>query len=248
MTTQNQKVALITGANKGLGLEAARRLGLEGFTVLIGARGLEKANSAVEQLKAQGVADALPVLLDVTDEAQVQAAAAMIQEKFGKLDVLINNAGIQIEGGWGTNTVLTGSLEEWRQTFETNVFGLLAVTQATMELLRAAPAARIVNVSSVLGSLTLHAKPNNPMRMVKPAAYDASKAAVNAITIHLAQALEGTAIKVNSAHPGWVKTDLGTDAAPLSVEEGAQTLVQLALLGEDGPQGGFFHNGDSLPW
>ena len=243
-----KKIALITGANKGLGFEMARQLGEQGLTVLIAARDLSKGEIAANQLKEEGI-DARPLELDVVKASDIAAAAKSIEEKYGQLDVLINNAGIMIDaGGFASNTTLDATPEILQKTFGTNFFAVVALTQALLPLLEKAPAARIVNMSSILGSQTLHATPGSPIYDAKTFCYDSSKAALNSFTIHLAHALKGTKIKVNSAHPGWVKTDMGTDAAPMQLPEGAKTGVQLATLPEDGPTGGFFHIGKPLPW
>jgi NAD(P)-dependent dehydrogenase (short-subunit alcohol dehydrogenase family) len=241
-----KKVALISGANKGIGLETARQLGKQGVTVVIGARDLAKGEAAVAELTKDGV-DALAVKLDVAVATDVKAAVAVIEEKFGVLDILVNNAGMSTET-LGQNSTTTVSIEDLRKTFDTNFFAVVELTNAFLPLLEKSQAGRIVNVSSILASLTLHATPGSGIYDAKMLAYDASKSALNAYTIHLAHALRGTKIKVNSAHPGWVKTDLGTDAAPMNVVDGAKTEVQLATLGADGPTGGFFHLGEALPW
>jgi NAD(P)-dependent dehydrogenase (short-subunit alcohol dehydrogenase family) len=241
-----KKVALISGANKGIGLETARQLGKQGIIVLIGARDLAKGEVAAATLKKEGI-DARAVKLDVVNPADIKAVAEKIEKEFGKLDILINNAGVMTES-MGTNNTSKTSEKTLRDTFETNLFAVVTVTQALLPLLKKSDAGRIVNVSSILGSLTLHAAPNSPIASVKTFAYDASKAALNAFTIHLADELKGTNIKVNSAHPGWVKTDLGTDAAPMEVVDGAKTEVALATLGPDGPTGAYIHLGEALPW
>jgi len=241
-----KKVALISGANKGIGLETARQLGKLGITVIVGARDLGRGEAAVADLKKDGI-DAYAVKFDVVDAADIAAAVATIEKQFGVLDILVNNAGVMTEG-IGSNTSTTVSEQTLRDTFETNFFAVIAVTNAFLPLLRKSAAGRIVNVSSILGSLTLHAQPGSPIYEAKALAYDASKTALNAYTVHLAAALKDTKIKVNSAHPGWVKTDLGTDAAPMNVVDGAKTEVELATLPEDGPTGGYFHMGETLPW
>ena len=244
----SSKIALITGANKGLGLEMARQLGQQGVTVLVAARDLSKGEIAVNQLKAEEL-DAHSLELDVVDAGDIAAAVKYIGDKYGKLDILINNAGIMIDAsGFGKNTTLEATPEMLRQTFETNFFAVVALTQALLPLLKKAPAARIVNMSSILGSQTLHATPGAPIYDAKTFAYDSSKAALNSFTIHLAHALKDTKIKVNSAHPGWVKTDMGGKGATMELSEGAKTGVALATLGEDGPTGGYFHLGKPLPW
>lgn len=240
------RIALITGANKGLGLETARQLGKAGASVILGARDLARGEQAAEALRRDGV-DAKAIKLDVVNAADVKAAAETIGTEHGRLDILINNAGVNYED-LGSNSTLTVSEEDLRRTFDTNFFAVVAVTRAMLPLLKKSSAGRIVNLSSILGSLTLHAQPGSPIYEAKGLAYDASKSALNAFTIHLAHELKGTGIKVNSAHPGWVKTDMGTDAAPMELADGAKTQVELALLGEDGPNGGFFHMGQTLPW
>ena len=246
--SDQKKVALISGANKGIGLETARQLGKLGFTVLVGARDVAKGETAVKDLKADGV-DAIAVKLDVVNPADIAAITTLIQKDFGRLDVLVNNAGIQVEpDGFGRNTVADVTTAQLEQTFATNLFAVVALTQSLLPLLKQAPAARIVNLSSILGSQTLHADPGSPIYGFKAFAYDASKAALNSFTIHLAALLKDTNIKVNSAHPGWVKTDMGTDAAPMNVVDGAKTEIDLATLGADGPSGSFIHMGETLPW
>jgi NAD(P)-dependent dehydrogenase (short-subunit alcohol dehydrogenase family) len=243
---QEKKVALITGANRGIGFETAKQLGEQGVTVVVGARKLDAAEETAAKLKALGV-DAYGIQLEVTSEADRKAAAKYIEEKFGKLDILINNAGVGASTGFTpVNSEVTD--EELTRIFGTNVFALIAVTRELLPLLKKSPAGRIVNLSSILGSLTLHADPNSPIAGFKSFAYDGSKSALNAYTIHLAWELKDTAIKVNSAHPGWVKTEMGTDAAPMEIPDGAKTSVALALLGADGPSGRFIHLGQELPW
>ena len=241
-----KKVALITGANKGLGLEMARQLGKAGVTVVMAARDPQKGEAAAAKLRGEGL-DAHFLKLDVTEKAGYAAAAAFLSQKFGRLDILINNAGINAEGMNGGKASAANG-DALHQTFETNFFAPIALTQTLLPLLRKSSAARIVNMSSILGSQTLHADPNSPIYNFKSLSYDASKAALNSFTIHLAHELKDTKIKVNSAHPGWVKTDMGTDAAPMEIPEGGKTGVELALLGEDGPTGGYFHLGNPLPW
>lgn len=241
-----KKVALISGANKGIGFETARQLGQKGITVLLGARDLAKGEAAAATLRKEGI-DAHAVKLDVVNPADVKAVAQKIEKEFGALDVLVNNAGISLEG-FGGNSTLTVSEETLRNVFDTNFFAVTAVTNALLPLLKKSEAGRIVNVSSILGSLSLHAAEGSPIYDFKSFAYDASKAALNAYTIHLAHALKDTKIKVNSAHPGWVKTDMGTDAAPMEIVDGAKTEVELATLPADGPTGGYFHLGEALTW
>ncbi len=242
-----KKLALVTGAYKGIGLETARQLAQRGVHVLVGARDLKKATGAAETLRAEGF-EADPVALDVTSSGDIAAVAAMIGERFGHLDILVNNAGIMVESDWSVNESATLSMAKIRETFDTNFFGVIELTQALLPLLAKSEAGRIVNLSSILGSLTLHATPGSPIHGTKLLAYNVSKTALNGFTVHLAHALQDTPIKVNSAHPGWVKTDMGGESAPMELADGARTSVELALLPADGPTGGFFHKGDVLPW
>jgi NAD(P)-dependent dehydrogenase (short-subunit alcohol dehydrogenase family) len=241
------KVALISGANKGIGLETGRQLGKLGFTVLVGSRDALRGEVAARQLRDDGV-DARVVKLDVVRQSDIDAAAAMIEREFGKLDVLVNNAGVMIEKGWTKNTTSETTVDNLRATFETNLFAVFALTKAMLPLLKLSEAGRIVNVSSILGSVSMQGTKGSPTYSTKLFAYNSSKAALNMLTISLAHELRGTKIKVNSAHPGWVKTDLGGSAAPMNVVDGAKTEVELATLGEDGPTGGFFHNGKEIAW
>lgn len=242
----SEKIAFITGGNKGIGFETARQLGKEGVTVVIGTRDLAKAQAAIDELKADGV-HAGVLRFDITRPADHKAAYEYFDEKYGRLDILINNAGISKEGFGGNKTSST-SPDVLRETFDTNFFYTVQLTQTLLPLLRKSPAGRIVNLSSILGSLTLHADPKSPIAEAKSFAYNASKTALNAFTIHLAHELRNTKIKVNSAHPGWVKTDMGTDAAPMEIPDGAKTSVRLALLPDDGPSGTYVHMDQNLPW
>jgi NAD(P)-dependent dehydrogenase (short-subunit alcohol dehydrogenase family) len=245
---ENQKVALITGANRGLGFETAKQLGEQGITVILAARQLSAAEDAAEKLKQQGI-DAYGVQLDVTKDDDRKAAAKYIEDKFGKLDILINNAGVGSKRSLFEKVTSETTQDEFEYVFETNFFSVVYVTKALLPLIKKSPAGRIVNLSSILGSLTLHSQPDSPIAAIKVLAYDASKAAVNMFTNHLSLELEGTGIKVNSAHPGWVKTELGgIDEAPMEIVDGAKTSVALALIGEDGPNGRFIHLGEELPW
>lgn len=245
MSTE-KKIAFITGGNRGLGLETARQLAKTGVEVVIGSRDQKQGEAVAEKLRAEGIkVDA--IRFDITQPADYKEAYDYFDKKYGKLDILINNAGISREG-LGSNSTSTVSPSVLREIFETNFFGQVELTQTLLPLIKKAPEGRIVNLSSILGSLTLHATPGSPIYDFKSLAYDSSKAALNQFTTHLAHDLKGTRIKVNSAHPGWVKTEMGTDAAPMEIQDGAKTSVQLATLGTDGPTGGFFHMGESLPW
>ena len=244
----SKKIALITGANKGIGFETARQLGKLGVSIIAASRNKERGIAAVEKLHTEGI-DAEFLQLDVYNDAEIQSAFEFIHNKYGKLDILINNAGIQVEhGDWGVNNTPTISEKALRETFDTNFFQVVKLTNTLLPLIRKSAAGRIVNLSSILGSLTLHSDPSSPIYNSKLFAYDTSKTALNSYTIHLAAALQDTPIKVNSAHPGWVKTDLGSDAAPMEVEDGAKTSVALALLEADGPTGKYIHLGQELPW
>ena len=237
------KVALITGANKGIGLEIARQLGKAGLTVLVGARDAERGAAAAATLQGEG-ADARFLMLDVTDRNTIAAAAKAIAADFGRLDILVNNAGVALEAAGASEA----DIEVVRRTFETNFFGAIAVTQALLPLLRQSAAGRIVNVSSGLGSLTEMSNPSNQYYAINPLGYIASKAALNAFTMSLAKDLRETAIKVNSADPGYTATDLNRHSGTQTVSEGARAAVRLALLSEDGPTGGFFEDKGPLPW
>jgi NAD(P)-dependent dehydrogenase (short-subunit alcohol dehydrogenase family) len=252
--TDAVKVAFITGANRGLGFETARILGKDGITVILGARELDKGTAAAEKLRGEGAKNVEAVRFDVNKPADHKEIYDYIAKKYGKLDILINNAGVFDEGsarpagGAAFNSTSSVSQDKLRKTFETNFFQVVALTQTLLPLIKKSPAGRIVNLSSVLGSLTLHSDPKSPIYDKKGFAYDASKTALNAFTVHLAQELRGTPIKVNSAHPGWVKTEMGGEDAPMEITEGGKTSAQLATLGADGPSGGFFHLGQPLPW
>jgi NAD(P)-dependent dehydrogenase (short-subunit alcohol dehydrogenase family) len=245
---KSQKIALITGANRGIGLETARQLGKEGVTVIVAARQLKAATAAAAQLNTEGI-DAHGLQLDVTKAQDRPAAAAYINDKFGKLDILVNNAGIGPKESLFEQKTVETDAEEFRDVFETNFFSVVYLTKELLPLLKKSAAGRIVNLSSILGSLTLHAQKDSPIGGFRRLSYNASKAALNMFTIHLAAELAGTNIKVNSAHPGWVKTELGgVEQAPMEITDGAKTSVSLSLLGEDGANGHFVHLADELPW
>jgi NAD(P)-dependent dehydrogenase (short-subunit alcohol dehydrogenase family) len=247
----NVLVALVTGGNRGIGLETVRQLAQKGVTVLLTARILEEAKQAAASLVDEGLTSVIPAKLDITSSADRIAVAQLIADQFGRLDILVNNGAMGTPSGTGTVTdplTIGTSLDELRQVFETNVFAVLLLTQELLPLLKKSSAGRIVNVSSQIGSLTLHARKDQAVAYNKRFSHNTSKAALNMFTILLAQELETTKIKVNSVHPGWVKTRLGTDAAPLEPAQGAQTSVKAAFLNEDGPSGTFFHMDQTLPW
>ncbi|HET6327322.1 MAG TPA: SDR family oxidoreductase [Planctomycetaceae bacterium] len=247
----DQKVAFITGANKGLGLETGRGLGKLGYAVVLGSRDLGRGKAAADKLRSEGVADVEAFQFDVTNYDDHKKVARHIEERYGRLDVLVNNAGAQFEKAdfaSDFNTTSHCPIDALRNTFDTNFFAAVSLTQTLLPLIRKALAGRIVNVSSILGSLTLHSDPKSDIYNKKAFAYDASKTALNAFTVHLAQELRNTKIKVNSAHPGWVQTDMGGSAAPLGISEGGKTSIELATLPDDGPTGGYFHMGKKIPW
>ncbi|MFC3551959.1 SDR family oxidoreductase [Lysobacter cavernae] len=246
-TSNGSKVALVTGATRGIGFETVRQLAQAGVHTLLAGRDRAKAVDAALKLQSEG----LPVEaieLDVTRPASIEAAAADVARRHGRLDILVNNAGIVAEDHAAVKPSQQ-SLQVWRDTFDTNLFGVVATTQAFLPLLHASPAARIVNVSSLLASLAAHNDPASPIYDFKNIpAYNASKSAVNSWTVHLAYELRDTSIKVNAVHPGYVKTDMNAGNGEIDVATGAKTSVSMALLGTDGANGGFVHLGETLPW
>ena len=244
-----KKIALITGASKGLGFETAYQLGVKGYTVIVTARTQQKSNESAEILKSKGI-NAVGMQLDVVNNNDIDNISKSINERYGILDILVNNAGVQLDfpGFMPGNSTETVSMDILKQTFEINYFAPIALTQKLLPLLKKSNAGRIVNVSSIMGSLTLHADLNSPIYGIKLLAYNSSKTALNQFTLHLAEALIDSPIKANSAHPGWVKTDLGGEYAPMSIEDGVKTIVDLSTLDENGPTGAFIHLGESLPW
>src|SRR5579863_3633334 len=245
-----QKIAFITGGNRGLGFQTALDLKDAGTKVVIGSRDLKQGQQAVAKLRAAGV-DADVLKFDITNAADYQSAYDYFNTKYGHLDILVNNAGVaagKFPGTGPEHSAAQVPSDVLRRVFETNFFAVVALTDALLPLLKKSPAGRIVNLSSILGSLNLQADPNSPIYHAKSFAYDASKTALNAFTIHLAYELRDTNVKVNSAHPGWVKTDMGGDQAPMELSEGGKTSAALATLPPDGPNGGYFHLGQPLPW
>ena len=244
-TTHDKKVALVTGANKGIGFEIGRQLGGHGFTVVLAARDEAKVADAAARLRGEGL-DAHGVVLDVTDPSTAEAAARWLDGRFGRLDVLVNNAGVFPESVGGTRpSELT--TEVLRATYETNVFGAFAVTRHLLPLLRKSAPARIINQSSTLGSLGTLSDPDSPYHGFNTLAYNSSKSALNGLTVAFAKDLAGERISVNSVCPGWVKTDMGTDAAPRTVEQGAAIAVKLATM-DDPPTGKYLDDGGEIPW
>ncbi|PSB12525.1 short-chain dehydrogenase [Pleurocapsa sp. CCALA 161] len=242
MSLSQKKIALITGANKGIGFEISRQLARLGIKVVMGVRDATRGDVSVNQLLQNGL-DVEFKCLDVTDGESIEAIRSYIDKTYGKLDILINNAGICLDSGQKSSKV---SLEVIRQTLETNFIGAVAITQALLPLIRKSKAGRIVNMSSGRGSLTQHSDPN--CHYAKTLAYNSSKTALNSFTVMLAAELKDTVIKVNSADPDWCRTDMGTEAATHSAEEGADTPVWLATLSTEGFTGGFFNSRTPVPW
>jgi len=250
IVSQSTKVALVTGANKGIGEEIARQLGEQGMTVLLAARDAARGEETAAELRQQGI-DAHAIRLDVTDPVGMDEAARDVERQFGKLDVLVNNAGIALDRGRPASAIDVDTL---RRTYETNVFGVVAVTQAFLPLLRKSDAGRIVNLSSALGSLTQNSEtlftsdPGWEFAGVKALAYNSSKAALNMITVIFAAELRDTPIKVNAADPDFTSTDLNQHRGTRTVAQGARAAVRLATLPADGPTGGYFDEDGAVPW
>jgi NAD(P)-dependent dehydrogenase (short-subunit alcohol dehydrogenase family) len=253
-TLTDNRIALITGANQGIGLQAAKELVAHGLTVLVGSRNFEKGEAAAKSIGTGAHA----IQLDVTDQASITAAAERIRSEFGRLDLLINNAAIS-NTGWQPGTSIEEyarltrpsnvPLDELRAVWETNVFGALAVYQAMLPLLRLSPAARIINVSSGVGSLTMNADPNYPYRRMFSPVYPASKTALNAITLAMAIELESEGIQVTAVSPGFTSTNLNNYAGTESVEDGSREVVRVALLPPDAPIGLFTRwENSAIPW
>ncbi len=244
MSSSSPHVALITGANKGIGFEAARQIGRTGAIVLLGTRNKAAGETAAAMLAGEGLTAAY-LAVDVTDRASIVAAAARIEAEFGRLDILVNNAGINDPADGPPSA---SGLDAVERVFRTNFLGALAVTQAMLPLLRRVGSARIVNVSSGLGSLAQNGDPNYPSATVKLIGYSAAKAALNMLTVQLAYELRDTAIKVNSADPGYTATDLNGHRGHQTIPEGAAEAIRLALLPDDGPTGSFSNSGGRVPW
>jgi len=251
---QDKPVALVTGANQGIGLQIAKDLAAHGFTVLVGSRNLERGEAAAKEVGR----DARALQLDVTDQASIKAAAQRVGNEFGRLDVLVQNAAVSntnrqpgqsVEEYVKTTRPSNVSLDEMRTVWDTNVFGVLAVYQAMLPLLRETPGARIVNVSSGVGSLTANSDPAFAYRAIFGPVYPASKTALNALTVAMAIELEPEGIKVNAVSPGFTRTNLNGYAGTETVEEGAREAVRVALLGPDSPTGTFTRwENETIPW
>jgi NAD(P)-dependent dehydrogenase (short-subunit alcohol dehydrogenase family) len=236
-------IALVSGANKGIGFEIARGLGAKRIKVLMGARDEGRGQAAAARLRAEG-ADACFVKLDVTDRGTIQLAAEWIEKEFGRLDILINNAGIA-EWGFKPSNV---DLAKVREVYETNFFGPIALIQAMLPLLRKSEHGRIVNVSSELGSLTLASTPDSPISQFLALGYNTSKSALNSITVQFANELKNTPIKVNAICPGYCATDINGNTGPRTAAQGAVAAIEYATIGDDGPTGGYFNDEGRVPW
>lgn len=231
----NEKIALITGANRGIGFEIARQLAQQGITILLAARRLPDAEHAASKI-ATDTMHVIPIKLDITSDADIRDAVRFIEEKFGRLDILINNAGVYLDRDAKTLDIL-------QESFAINTIAPYKLTEAFLPLLRNSSSPRVVYQSSQMGSLTATSQQSG----IAPA-YRASKAALNMLMVCQARILAETPIKINACHPGWVRTRMGGEEAPLTPADGAKTAIRLALLPDDGPSGKFFHGEEELPW
>ena len=241
------KIALVTGGNKGIGFETVRQLAGQNIKVLLGARNETEGKSAEETLRGESL-DVTFIKLDISNSQDIENAKAFIENEFEQLDILINNAAVFLDSAWFGNNVESVPMKTLRDTFDINYFGTVALTQALLPLIKKSDAGRIVNISSVSGSFGVHLDETHWLYQLKPYAYSASKTALNQFTVFLANALKETNVKVNAANPGWVQTSIGSDEAPLTPAQGAQTGVALALIDHNGPTGTFSQAGESLPW
>jgi NAD(P)-dependent dehydrogenase (short-subunit alcohol dehydrogenase family) len=244
MASAEKRIALVTGANKGIGFEIARQLARQNLMVLMGARDPDRGTDAAGRLKSEGL-DAHFIEIDVTRAVSIESAIGKIRDDFSRLDALVNNAGIMIDT---QSDILELNPSILHNTLVTNAFGPLLMAQACVPLMRTNGYGRIVNIASILGSLTEIAGPDSSYAEVAVPAYRLSKTALNAVTVMLAKELRGTNILVNSTCPGWVRTDMGGRQAPLTPEQGADTPVWLATLPDGGPTGGFFRERQPIPW
>ncbi|MGX5819327.1 SDR family oxidoreductase [Chitinophaga lutea] len=238
----SQRTILVTGGNRGLGLETARQLAAAGHFVYLGCRNPDKAAAAAASISASHV---VPLQIDLDHPETFEPAARLIHERHGRLDVLVNNAGVMLEEDIMADSTSTVPASVLYRSFHTNFFGTVGLTNRLLPLLLRSDAPRIVIVSSNVGSLQMRSQ-GEPL--MKTFAYNSSKTALNSYTVHLANAYAHTPLKVNAAHPGWVKTDMGTSYAPMEIPEGAETILWLATLPEDGPNGGFFHKKTPVAW
>ena len=244
MGTSHDRITLVTGANKGIGLEIARQIGKKDHRILLAARDAALGKAAAAALAAERI-DVRFIHIDLSEPATIQVAAASIQADYGRLDVLVNNAGIADRADGPPSKT---AIDAVRRIFGTNFFGTLMVTQAMLPLLRKSQSARIVNLSSGLGSLTHNSDPSWEFAQAKFLGYNASKAALNMLTVQLAAELKDAGIKVNSADPGFTATDLNSHRGYQTIPEGAAAAIRLALLADDGPTGGFFSAKRAEPW
>jgi len=241
------KIALVTGANKGIGFETAKQLAQHNIKVLLGARNETEGKKAEAALREASL-DVTFVKLDISNSTDIDNVRKYIESEYGVLDILINNAAVFLDGAWFGNNTETVPIQTLRDTFDINYFGTVELTQALLPAIKKSKAGRIVNISSLSGSFGVHLDKEHWLYALKPYAYSASKTALNQFTVFLAHALRETNIKVNAANPGWVKTSIGSDQAPLTPEDGAKTGVALALLDDNGPTGTFSESGEVLPW
>jgi len=242
-----ETVAFITGANRGIGFETSKQLAKKNTKVILGSRDLDKGKKAIEKLATEGI-NADLIQYDAFDLKAPQKVYDYISKEYKKLDILINNAGVLLTGNLFVTNSSSVSDKDIKDTFQTNLFSVISLTQKLLPLIKKSDAGRIVNVSTILSSLTLHSAKDSPISPAKEFAYNASKTALNAFTIHLANELKDTKIKVNSGHPGWVKTELGGPNAPIEVKDSFETSLRLATLDENGPTGGLFHKDETIPW
>ena len=242
-----EKVAFISGANRGIGFETAKKLVEKGIKVILGSRDLNKGKDALKKLSSEGF-DVDLVQYDAFDPESPHKVYDHIEKNYQKLDILINNAGVLLTGNLFVTNSSSISDKDLKDTFQTNFFAVVTLTQKLLPLIKKSEAGRIVNVSTILSSLNLHSAKDSPISPAKELAYNSSKTALNAFTIHLANELKDTKIKVNSGHPGWVKTELGGPNAPIEVKDSYKTSVYLATLDDNGPSGGLFNEEDSIPW
>lgn len=240
--TTGIRTALITGANRGIGLELTKQLTAKGYFVFMGVRDVAKGAEALQALPLPD--RAAVVALDVNDPASVHRAVEEIAQASESLQILVNNAGVMMDGDFMKDSTMDIAAESLRKTFDTNFFGLVELTNKVLPLLLKSEQASVLNISSNMGSLQMHSR-EEPL--ARTFAYNASKAAVNMYTIHLANALKGRQVRVNAVHPGWVKTDMGSEYAPLEVNEAVGPLVDF-LLQEDAPTGKFMFRGEEVAW
>ena len=245
MSEHNQRIALVTGANRGLGFAICRQLAQKGIAVILAARDPDKGQAVCSQLNREGIDIGHTVQLDVNSEDSIQTAIEQINNNFGRLDILVNNAGIVVDD---KATILDMKADVLHKTLQTNFYGPLALCQSCIPIMRAGHYGRIVNISSTLGSLAEITDFGSPYSGSQTPAYRLSKTILNGLTALIAREVKDDNILVNSVCPGWIRTDMGGNQAPLSPEEGADTPVWLATLPDDGPSGGFFRERKRIAW